>query len=304
MKELARFRHRQRIFDLFERLRELARERQQKLRESINKNVRERVRDTAETTQRNTEKAKTFNIFARMRQRFRLEQRDIYFKLETFKTYAIDVLRAKNITTTAKITNAVRQAISRVRAPDFSVLYELTRCVARYQSPPCGSKKYYVKVTYSTAGILKQLVERFVLYVRNAIDNAKLRNRLLNVVALVIHSLRRSRTKSRTEHYNSEYMGNTNSTLDDYDSVSIAKSDVTNTERKYQLGFLMRHPSLIARSLAVKLGLHEFAGDGIHCSIYAMPAYHSKRKHYRELPPEQQYDYIVYETIEKMKGIT
>ena len=301
---MARYRRKYSVFDLLDRLRELARERHRRQREQTERTTSEALKSSTRETQKRSETAKTYNLFAKARQRFTLQLRDIFFKLETIRSYVIDVLRANNITTAEKITNAVRHAMSRIRSVDYSVLYELTKCVARYHTGVCGSKKYYVKITYTTREILRNLVDRFVLYIRNAIDNAILRKRLLNTVALVIHSLRRSRTKSRTEHYNSEYLANTNSTLDNYDSVSISKSDVTNTERRYSLSFLLRHPAFIARVLPVKLGLAEHSADSIHCSVYAMQSYASKRKHYRELPPDQYYDFITYESIEKLRGIT
>lgn len=304
MRWLVRFRREHRIRDLLERVRELARERIESFRERLRESIKKHTAEARERTERDTEKAKQFNLLARLRQKSFIEARDIFFKLETLRSYLIDVLLAQKVTSIDKITEAIKQGLSRVSIPRIDILYELSRCVARYQVGACNSKKYYVKLTYSTLNILRNLGIKFAVYVRSFIDNAKLRDRLLNAIALVIHALLRSRTKSRREHYNSEMLANADSTLQDSDSVTIMRSDVTQTTRSYSLAFLMRHLTLIARSLAVKLGLSEVAGDGGHCSIYAMPSYASRRKEYLNLDFQRYYDFIIFEDKQSMRWIS
>lgn len=301
---MARFRRQHRIFDIIERTRELARQRIEKLRERIARNTAKQRDTTIRETAKATEKARQFNLLARLRQKPMLEPRDIFFKLETLKTYMVDVLVARGVVSASRLVEAVNHGLSRIREPNMNILYELTRCVARYQTGPCASRKYYVKLTYTTLSILRQTGQRFALYIRRFIANARLRERLLNAIAFVIHALLRSRTKSRRENYNSEMLANPDSTLSDSDNVSTMRNDITQMDRSYPLAFMMRHPSFISRGMAMQLGMAEILGDGGHCSIYAMPAHRSKRKEYIDLPFQQYYDYIIYEDRQSMRGIT
>jgi hypothetical protein len=300
---LARFRARHRIFDILERSRELARKRLENIRErtrrltdNISKTLRERVR-------RDTDKTRAFNERFRERQLFRLKIDDPFFKLETLKAYTVDLLTAQGIIDLNKLRDAIKHGLDRIKQIDFTNLFNLEKCVARYHTGPCNSYKYYVKLTYATRDILRDLATNFVVYIRNWIANARLRDRLLNAIAFVIHALLRSRTKSKNENYNSEYLANTNSTLDDADNLEISRSDPTNTARSYSLGFLLRHPSFIARSLASKLGLAEYSSDSHHCSIYVQRAEISRRKHYKGLDFQQYYDFIIAEDRERFRGV-
>jgi len=300
---LARFRREHRIHDLLERNRELARKRFEELRErtrrltdNISRSLRERVR-------RDTDKAKAFSDKFKERQLFNLKIDDIFFKVDTLRTYIVDLLTAQGIIDINKLRDAIKHGLDRIKQIDFTNLFNLEKCVARYHVGPCNSYKYYVKLTYITRNILRDFVANFVVYIRNWINNLKLRDRLLNAATFVIHALLRSRTKSRNEDYNSEYLANTNSTLDDADNLEISRSDTTNTARIYSLGFLLRHPTFIARSLALKLGLAEYSSDSHHCSIYVQRVEVSRRKHYRGLDFQRYYDFIVFEDKERFRGI-
>lgn len=303
MRILARFRGRHKIHDLLERTRELARKRLEDIRERSKRLIETLSKGVRENVKRDTERARAFVERARERQLFSLKIDDIFFKTDTIRTYIVDLLTARGIIDISKLRDAVKYGLDRIRQINLANLYNLEKCVARYHVGPCNSYKYYVKLTYTTKNILKDLVERFVVYVRNWISNAKLRDRLLNAIAFVIHALLRSRTKSRREDYNSEYLANTNSTLDDYDQLEISRSDPTNTARVYSLGFLLRHPTFIARSLAFKLGLAEYASDTHHCSVYAHRVEISRRKHYRGLDYQRYYDFIIYQDKERFRGI-
>jgi hypothetical protein len=300
---LARFRREHRIFDILERARELARERLNNLRERIRKNTENLSKSIRERVRRDTERVKAFNERFKERQLFSLKIDDIFFKLNTLKTYTVDLLAAQNIININRLRDAVKHGLDRIRQVDFTNLFNLEKCVARYHVGPCHSYKYYVKLTYITKGVVKTLLPNFVVYIRNWVANAKLRDRLLNAVAFVIHALLRSRTKHRNEVYNSEYLANTNSTLDDADNLEVSRSDVTNTARSYSLGFLLRHPTFIARSLVSKLGLAEYQSDSHHCSIYVQRVELSRRKHYKGLDFQQYYDFIIYEDKQRFRGI-
>jgi hypothetical protein len=300
---LARFRREHRINDLLERARELAKKRLENLREKIRKNVESLSRSTRDRVRRDTDRARAFNEKFRERQLFRLKIDDPFFKIDTLKSYIVDLLTAQGVIDLNKLRNAVKHGLDRIKQIDFTNLFNLEKCVARYHTGPCNSFKYYVKLTYATRDILKTLANNFVVYIRNWIANARLRDRLLNAIAFVIHALLRSRTKPRDEDYNSEYLANTNSTLDDSDQLEISRSDTTNTARSYPLGFLLRHPSLIARAIASKLGLAEYQSDSHHCSIYVQRVEISKRKHYRGLDFQQYYDFIIYEDRQRFRGI-
>jgi hypothetical protein len=300
---LARFRREHRIHDILERARELAKERLSNLRERIRKNTENLSKSIRDRIKRDTDKAKAFNERFKERQLFRLKIDDPFFKLETLKAYTVDLLTAQGVINVNRLRDAIRHGLDRIKQIDFTNLFSLEKCVARYHVGPCNSYKYYVKLTYTTRDILKTFAANFVVYVRNWIANARLRDRLLNAVAFVIHALLRSRTKSRDEDYNSEYLANTNSTLDDNDQLEISRSDPTNTARTYSLGFLLRHPTFIARSLAIKLGLAEHQSDSHHCSIYVQRVEISKRKHYRGLDFQRYYDFIIAEEKERFRGI-
>jgi hypothetical protein len=300
---LARYRKEHRVFDILERARELAKERLNNLREQIRKNTENMSKSIRERVKRDTEKVRAFNEKFRDRQLFGLKIDDPFFKVDTLKSYMVDLLTAQGIIDINKLKDAIKHGLDRIKQIDFTNLFNLEKCVARYNVGPCNSFKFYVKLTHTTRNILKDLATNFVVYIRNWISNSKLRDRLLNAVAFVIHALLRSRTKPRNEDYNSEYLANTNSTLDDYDNLEISRSDPTNTARSYSLGFLLRHPTFIARSLASKLGLAEYSSDSHHCSIYVQRVEISRRKHYKDLDFQRYYDFIVYEDKQRFRGI-
>lgn len=300
---MARFRREHRIHDLLERNRELQRERHERLRERTKHLIDTTIRDTIERVVGISRKAKTFNEKYRERQQFKLKIEDIFFKTETLKTYMVDNIASQNIISREKIISAVKHGLDRVRQPDMENLYSLEKCIARYHVGPCNSYKYYVKLTHMIREELLNLALKMAIYIRSWISNEKLRDRLLNAIAFVIHALLRSRTKSRTEDYNMEYLGNPESTLQESDTVEIMRSDITNTARSYSLGFLMRHPTFIARATAYKLGLAEYSSDSHHCSIYVHRTEISKRKHYRGLDFQRYYDFIIFEDKERFRGI-
>jgi hypothetical protein len=300
---LARFRHEHRIHDMLERLRESFRQLRERFKERFRKRTDKIIKKQNERIVRDTERAKTFNNLSHIRQRFRYKIDDIFFKVETLKSYISDVIVKNNIIRFENVLNAVKHGLSRIRDVDYNNLYALTRYVARFMNPPCGSMKYYVKITYQSIQALKQLYDRFVIYVRNWISNKKLRDRILNAVTFVIQLLLRSREKPEDEDYNSETLANPESRLDANDKVDIMRSDITDTKRTYTLGFLLRHPSFIGRIFATKLGLSEFSADSHHCSLYAHMAEISRRKHYLDLDKTRYYDFIIYRQRIKMRGI-
>jgi hypothetical protein len=264
---IGKIRREHKIHDILERSRELARKRLEGLREKTRKTAENLSRSLRERVRRDTDRARAFNERFRERQLFRIKIEDPFFKIETLRTYMVDLLTVQNIVDVNRLRDAIKHGLNRIKQIDFTNLFNLERCVARYHTGPCNSSKYYVKLTYATRDILKTLAVNFVVYIRNWIANARLRDRLLNAIAFVIHALLRSRTKSRNEDYNSEYLANTNSTLDNNDQLEISRSDITNTARTYSLGFLLRHPTFIGRVIAMKLGLTEHSSDSHHCSI-------------------------------------
>lgn len=300
---MARFRREHRIHDLREALRRSAERLRERLRERIRKRNDDSIKRTRESTENKSRSAKEFNLLARLRQRFHIKIEDPWFKLETLRNYMADYIVSQNIFTYDHVRNTILDALNRIREPDLRNLYLYNKLIARYQNPPCGSVKFYIKITYTTLNILRTIRDKFTLYVRNWINNSKLRDRLLQAVAFVLQLLLRSRTKPEDEDYNSELLANPESTLSENDQVTVSRSDTTQTERRYSLGFLLRHPSLIARALAMKLGLAEHSHDAHHCSVYAFLPERSKMKYYVNLPYQQYYDFIVYERRRKMRGV-
>lgn len=300
---MARFKREHRIHDLRESIRRSIERLRERFRETLRRRSDEGIKRTREITESNTKKAKEYNELSRLRQKFRLKIEDPFFKLETLRNHMADYIVSQNIYTHEHVRATILDALNRIREPDLRNLYLFNKLVARYQTPPCGSVKFYVKLTYVTLNILKSIRDRFTLYVRNWINNSKLRDRLLQTAAFVLALLLRSRTKHEDEDYNSELLANPESTLSENDQVTVSRSDTTQTERRYTLGFIMRHPTFIARALTMKLGLAEHSHDAHHCSVYAFLPERSKMKYYVNLPYQQYYDFIVYERRRKMRGV-